>query len=231
MRSATIYYATFGSEFDFSGSALEQALKSLPEESFADSVRRYDHAAQRWMSLLSRQILLRGLQEANIQLPPNAKWETGDNGRPYIKDCPDFNISHSGKIAVCAIASGRDRIGVDVQVEKPIGDRRLRQVLTSSEIAWVNGNPQRAALLWSRKEAVSKLLGLGMRLRYRSLETINNQLDFEGQSFHLTTVPVGQGYQCSLAGETPLNVSPRRYRWCTLNQLASSLPLLSIPAK
>ena len=229
MNSATIYYATFGSEFDFSTSALEQALRSLPEESFGDSVRRYDHAAQRWMSLLSRQILLHGLEEENIQLLPGAKWEVGNNGRPYVKNYPDFNISHSGKIAVCAIASGRDRVGIDVQAEKPMGDLRLRQVFTPRELAWVNGSPQRAAFLWSRKEAISKLLGLGMQVSYRSLETLNDQVSFEGQTFYLTTVSVGRGYQCTLAGEVPLSVSLHRYRWLSLNQLVASPSLSQSP--
>lgn len=222
MSSATIYHATFGSKFDFSTLAQEQALRNLPEESFGKSVCRYDHAAQRWMSLISRQILLLGLKEANIQLPPGAKWEVSNNGRPYIKGCPDFNVSHSGKIAVCAIAEGRDRIGIDIQAEKPMGERRLRQVLTSRELSWVNGNPRKAAFLWSRKEAVTKLLGLGMQVSYRSLETLNNRVDFEGQTFYLSTVSVGRGYQCTLAGEAPLSISLHRYRWLSLNRLVPS---------
>jgi 4'-phosphopantetheinyl transferase len=222
MNSAIIYYASFGKNFDFSTSALEQGLRNLPEESFGESVRRYDHTAQRWMSLLSREVLLHGFKEANILLSPDSKWEVGNNGRPFVKDCPDFNISHSGKIAVCAIASGQGRVGIDVQAEKPMGDRRLRQVLTPRELIWVNGSPRKAAYLWSRKEAVSKLLGLGMRISYRSLETLKDQVEFEGRIFHLFTVSVGRGYQCTLAGEAHLSVSLHRYRWLSINQLVAS---------
>lgn len=222
MKSVTIHYTTFGSEFDFSILLLKRALKNLPDKSFGESIRRYDRAAQRWISLLGRQALLQGFRDAGIRLPAEAKWQVTENGRPYITGCPDFNISHSGKVAVCAIASGNDRVGIDVQAEKPMGERRLRQVLTLRELAWVDGNPRKAAFLWSRKEAISKLLGLGMRMSYRDLETLDNRIDFDGHIFYLTTIPAGRGYQCTLAGETPLSVSFQRYQWVSFGQLISS---------
>lgn len=222
MKELTIHRAKFDPEFDLSAAALNQALQRLPGESFGKSVLRYNKTDHRWMSLLGRQALLRGLKQINVLLPPGAEWQVDNNGRPYVKGCPDFNISHSGKIAVCAIASGRERVGVDVQAEKPMGDRQLRQVLTPRELAWVNGDPRRVAFLWSRKEAVSKLLGLGMRISYRTLETLNNRVSFKGRTFYLTPVPIGRGYQCTVAAESPLTVSVFRYRWLSPDRLVAS---------
>lgn len=219
MKNFTVHCGSFSSRFDFSPEAFEQALGGLPEVSFRKSVRRYQNPAHRWMSLLSRQLLLRGLAEANEVLPAGATWSVTSNGRPHIKACPDFNISHSGKIAICAIGTDGDRVGIDIQAEKVIGERHLRQVLTSRELAWVSGEPRRAAFLWSRKEAVSKLLGLGMRINYRRLEALNKEVQFDGKTYHLTSLPVARGYQCALAGEVPLTPTMSKYRWVSLTQL------------
>jgi len=219
MRTSTVHCGTFGNRFDFSPEALKRALKGLPGTSFRKSVLRYQSPRQQWMSLLSRQLLLKGLSKLDEELDESSTWSTSSNGRPYIDFLPDFNISHSGKIAVCAIGTNGERVGIDIQIQRPVRDRHIQQVFTNKEITWVAGKQDRAACLWSRKEAVTKLLGLGMKADFRELETLNSQVNFQGKTYHLANIPVAAGYQCTLAGERPLSIRLDQYYWCSTTNL------------
>lgn len=223
MKTSTIHCGSFSRHFDYSEQALEKALSSLPDASFQRSVLRYQNRNHQWISLLSRQLLIQGFIKLGVHFGKTTKWSVTDNGRPYIQNFPDFNISHSGEIAICAIGLDDERVGIDIQKEKPIKDRHLQQVMTNRELAWVAGSQDRAAKLWSRKEAVSKLLGLGMRVNFRSIETLSDSVQFEGKVYHLVNVPTPVGYQCTLAGEKPLVISLHNYCWSSLNQLDEKL--------
>jgi 4'-phosphopantetheinyl transferase len=179
------------------------------------------------MSLLSRQLLLKGLDELNQHLDQNTIWSETNEGRPYINSFPDFNLSHSGKIAVCAIGLDDVRVGIDIQMEKPITRQHLKQVFTNQELDWSCGEKDKIARIWSRKEALSKLIGQGMRINFKTLEALNNKISFEGRAYYLNTIPVTSGYQCSLAGETPLTINLTKYCWSSLTKLEKS-PIPSI---
>jgi holo-[acyl-carrier protein] synthase len=69
-----------------------------------------------------------------------------------------------------AIPDGTTELGVDIiQVDRirrtleKFGDRFSRRVLTPSEQRYVRGRPPTMAGRWAAKEAVSKVLGLGVR--------------------------------------------------------------------
>lgn len=219
MKTCTIHCGSFGNQFDFSQKSLDCALNRLPGTRFQKSVLRYRRSSHQWMSLLSRKLLIKGLIKLNQPLDKKAIWSESTNGRPYITGFPDFNLSHSGKIAVCAIGTDNARVGIDVQIEKPIRNQLLKQVFTQRELDWVSEEENKIARLWSRKEAVAKLLGHGMRINFQSLETLSDQVPFEGKVYYLNSIPVARGYQCTLAGETPLAISLNKYRWSSLNQL------------
>lgn len=117
---------------------------------------------------------------AYVGAPPDAMvFDYGPQGRPTLRGTPDvdFNLSHTGGIALLAILDGRThrgRVGVDVE------SRRSRQgtLLSRShleDLAQVCFSPgERAALAratephdvfyrtWTRKEAVIKALGDGI---------------------------------------------------------------------
>lgn len=219
MKTCTIHCGSFGNRFDFSQKSLDRALNRLPGSYFQASVLKYRSSDHQWMSLLSRQLLLTGFNKIRQPIDQYSVWSETKNGRPYIDNFPDFNLSHSGKIAVCAIGLNRVRIGIDIQIEKPIKDKLLQQVFTKRELDWVSQEEDKIAQLWSRKEAVSKLIGHGMRINFQRLDTLSDQVSFEGKVYYLNTIPVVKGYQCTLAGETPLAISLNHYCWSSLNQL------------
>jgi holo-[acyl-carrier protein] synthase len=73
-------------------------------------------------------------------------------------------------MALPSVPEGTTELGIDIiKVErianalKRFGDRFPRRVLTDSEARYVRNRPENFAGRWAAKEAVSKVLGLGVR--------------------------------------------------------------------
>jgi 4'-phosphopantetheinyl transferase len=88
-----------------------------------------------------------------------------------------FNASHSGECFVCAVSRDHRRIGVDVEVPRPLPDalkisERFFSPAERAELAAYSGIEQQAAFFrcWTRKEAVIKAPGFGLRLPLDSFD-------------------------------------------------------------
>ncbi|HEX2038731.1 MAG TPA: 4'-phosphopantetheinyl transferase superfamily protein [Acidimicrobiales bacterium] len=116
--------------------------------------------------------LLRLLLAAYLDEAPQAlRFEVAEHGKPFLVGRPDvsFNLSHSGDLALVALATGR-QVGVDVEHSRPIrGEEGVaRRVMTDGELARylsLEAGDRRSFLLrvWARKEALVKASGLGIR--------------------------------------------------------------------
>lgn len=85
-------------------------------------------------------------------------------GRPYIPDCPDFSISHTPGLVVCAM-NLLGRIGVDVECVKSIDYGNLISQFHEDEILAIeksNKGIYKFYEIWTRKEAVLKADGRGL---------------------------------------------------------------------
>ena len=77
----------------------------------------------------------------------------------------------------------RHEVGIDlsdvdriVEVLNRYPDRFRRRILTPSEDRYCRGRPERIAGRWAAKEAVSKVLGLGVRgVGWREIEVLPNR--------------------------------------------------------
>ena len=122
------------------------------------------HGSLRW--LLGGYL---GLDAARIE------FATGPQGKPVLAGEAAtqgfrFNLSHSGDVAVIAIACGRE-VGIDVERPRPVASTLAiaRRFFTTGEQAALMRLPAAArgrAFLacWTRKEAVMKAHGKGMAL-------------------------------------------------------------------
>lgn len=81
-------------------------------------------------------------------------------------------------MALPPVPEGTTELGIDIiKIERiaaalrRFGDRFSRRVLTEGEQRYVRGRPQNFAGRWAAKEAVSKVLGLGVRgVGWRDIE-------------------------------------------------------------
>ena len=96
-------------------------------------------------------------------------------GKPFLEDAPlEFNMSHSGDMALIAVSSGR-QVGVDVEQLRPMPDLAslAARVCNEGELASIMGLAQadreRAFFaVWTRKEALAKATGEGIAAVFRN---------------------------------------------------------------
>jgi 4'-phosphopantetheinyl transferase len=104
--------------------------------------------------------------------PDELTFEAGPHGKPSLMGQPGatiaFNMSHSGSLAVVAIATGR-RVGIDVEGARPMAERdtivaRFLSARERSDFARLPETLQTAAFfrVWTCKEAYIKAIGTGL---------------------------------------------------------------------
>ena len=135
------------------------------------SVQRREHALKfahesgRRLSLAVYQLLMEGLEkEYGIKEAPVFEYLEG--GKPVIKGHPEiyFNFSHSGNVALCAIDS--QPVGADVETHRKITPSLIAYTMNEEEQALIASAPESLTAflaLWTKKEAVLKLTGEGIR--------------------------------------------------------------------
>ena len=173
----------------------EQAASSIRLLSAEERRRaerfRFDRHRARWIQARAHSRRVLG---GYLACPPQAvELVLEDHGKPRL-DGPvrhhelEFNLSHSGDLALLAIARGR-RVGVDVEVTPRLDVRRLSaRVLTERERAPLRelSGPQlqhEFLRCWTRKESWIKALGDGMARELRSFEVlVREEVDRGGVS-------------------------------------------------
>jgi 4'-phosphopantetheinyl transferase len=126
----------------------------------AEHRRRFE-AAHAWLrAVLGRYLIIE---------PQSVQFELGRHGKPGLAAPPlRFNLSHSGQVALIALAWGRE-VGVDIEQVKPGRDvvalaRRTLEPGAGAELEALNPEDRLGAFhqMWARHEARLKCLGTGL---------------------------------------------------------------------
>lgn len=126
-------------------------------------------ARRRWVAA---RWALRGVLGRYLERKPaQIELGLGERGKPMLA-APGaslrFNLSHSGNIALVAVAQGPE-VGVDIERIKPRGDllALARRALAPGEAAALEttlpeSRPAAFHAAWTRREAIAKCLGTGL---------------------------------------------------------------------
>lgn len=146
------------------------ALDLLAADEIARFARLRSPADRRFAAARS---ILRRLLSQYLQCPPEALAFTySDRGKPALQQPVQplqFNLSHSGDVAVYAVAR-RGAIGVDVECIRPVvaWKRLARRYFSDRECAHLETLPEQNRTqaflqIWTQKEAYVKATGEGIR--------------------------------------------------------------------
>lgn len=132
--------------------------------------------------LLAGVLLRRALEDVGVDYE-KADFAVTEEGKPYLRNPKGifFSLSHAGKYAVCLIADSN--VGVDVECAnrkllKEADDKRRRMVAERlftpqewTQYAQIPKDKQGEFFLkiWTRKEAVSKAEGKGLRMDFSKI--------------------------------------------------------------
>ena len=139
-----------------------RAMSLLPWEERREKVLRFRFEKDRQLCLGAGLLLVQALRQAGVH---DLSLRRLANGKPVLANCPDihFNLSHSGRLAVCAV-SGQP-VGVDVETPQRADPGVLTMCFQPAEQEWIrdSDDPDRAFThLWTRKESCLKLSGAGL---------------------------------------------------------------------
>lgn len=143
---------------------IESALKQVSAQR-REQALRFRHESGQRLSLGVYLLLMEGLKkEYGITEAP--VFDYTEEGKPFIASRPDihFNFSHSGTVALCAISD--QPVGADVETNRKISSSLINYTMNESEQEQINASPDptmRFLYFWTRKEALLKLTGEGIR--------------------------------------------------------------------
>lgn len=196
LYTCKIYYAHF--QQPLPAETFTSLLTQLPE-AMQNKVRAFRRWEDAHASLLGKQLLQYALKE-NGQAHTLSEIKYTTLSRPYFAGGDDFNISHTDKIVVCAIAHD-NRIGIDIERPLPLDIDDFRQQFSNAEwnhIHRASDSLQTFFEYWTAKEAVLKAIGTGLT---NELHLLN---PFENNEWHLYTIRDFAPYSCHLASQQPL---------------------------
>jgi 4'-phosphopantetheinyl transferase len=186
---------------------LAEALPLLPPEIQARAARYLAPDSRR--NLIATRTRLRqtlealGLEQSSIRV--------ADNGRPYqAEQNLQFNLSHSHQRAVLALSREpalREGLGVDLEwCGRSIDVVAIgRRFFTPDEHAWIGSQTGRFFHVWTRKEAVIKSNGVGLRVELDGFEVLSERVaaQVSGQPLWLGTLRRPENYTLSWAVALP----------------------------
>ncbi len=172
---------------------LNNLIEALPR-GFADYINKkssFKSKLQTYGGFFALSELLNSLSVPYENLLVNADSE----GRPFLEGelplCVDFNISHSGDYAVCAVATGEGaRVGIDIEhqsYEKEHRGRLVKRFFYPQEVETYFNQGESADCflrIWTQKEAVMKYKGDDIHNQLLCINTaVLENVDFETEEF------------------------------------------------
>lgn len=159
---------------------IESALKQVSAQRHEQALKFKYESGQR-LSLGVYLLLMEGLKkEYGITEAP--VFDYTEEGKPFITSRPNihFNFSHSGTVALCAISD--QPVGADVETTRKISPGLISYTMNESEQEQINASPDptmRFLYFWTRKEALLKLTGEGIRNDVKNVLTEADKYCFE----------------------------------------------------
>ena len=146
---------------DFDAPALSALTETLPSERRERALRAKDPSA-RAGTVLAYRLLAFGARSllGRDDLPPVS---VGTYGKPFFEDGSlAFSISHSKDGVAVLLSKASAAVGVDLEGIRALRPELIERFSSASERREIR-TAEDAVALWTRKEAVLKRTGLGLR--------------------------------------------------------------------
>lgn len=105
-----------------------------------------------------------------------------ENSAPYLVQFPDLQISITHSFPYCIGIVSKHAIGIDLEKLMKLSGSLINQYFHPNEIrsltekAGTEDYQIQTIIYWTRKEAVSKLLKLGLKMDFKQIDTVNNSV-------------------------------------------------------
>lgn len=127
-------------------------------------------------------------------------------GRPYLPGNFDFNISHSGRLVVCA-AANRMKVGVDVEWIQPIPLYEYAETFTYQQAKMIQQSKDPIKTfyrIWTMKESLLKAIGTGLLMSPEEIESDFKTFRHETNNYYFKELFIDHRY-CGFLTATKKN--------------------------
>lgn len=204
----------------------EHHLVKLLDDAEIERANRFRFAEHRLRFIITHGILREILSRYTAIPAQEIIYSYGQRGKPFLQDNPlnlQFNMSHSGDLAIYALTIGA-AIGVDIEkVEHKFNDDVAKRFFSEQEYQALIALPEAERInafyrLWAAKEALIKAVGEGL---YVPLGSFSIELQQPAQwvslthanqprKLYLENVRVPHAYQAAFASEQLID---RQIHW------------------
>lgn len=182
---------------------------SYLDEASQQKILRFRRTEDQQASLLGKMLLLKGLlyfgyTKAVLNEIKYTKYE-----RPFINLPIDFNISHSGKIIICAITNN-GKVGIDIEKIRPVKIGDFRNIFSIGEYNSIlnsENSYNRFFNIWTRKEAVIKANGQGLYIPLQNILVKNDTVALYNDTWYLKDIFLDDEYSSSMATSYRLEIN------------------------
>lgn len=172
----------------------------------------------RFRSLGAAVLLQKALRDFGCS---DCRTAVGSHGKPFLKNGPFFNLSHSGDWVLCAVSPFE--VGCDIEQIKPFYPSFARRFFTQEEYADILAQPSPAEQAvrffryWTLKESFLKATGLGLSLPLNAFRIVLGKnvsvlQDADPRTFFFAEYEDLPGCACSLCTAASPARPPLR-RW------------------
>lgn len=178
---------------------LEIASKKFSKD-FYNKVLKYKRWEDIQLTLLGRIMVFDGIYKIFNEYYSDTDLHYSKYGKPFLNNEIDFNISHSGKIVVCAITK-KNEIGIDIEEISDLKIDDYKEYLTHLEWDKIKKSSSTKKTFfdyWTQKEAVIKSHGKGLSINLSSFEIMNNKTKINNDLFYLKKIKINKNYMCSI---------------------------------
>lgn len=182
---------------------IAQMNKELPDNILKQAAR-YQQVSDQLRCMLGKWLLKQALSREEGQTEGMLEQIRLDQyKRPYLEGSIDFNISHSGNYAVCAL-SQESRLGIDIEEIKAINLEDFKLSLSEKDWETIKNSDEMEQTffkIWTRKEAVTKANGKGLGIPFDQIDIYGPQVSCEGKSWNTHYLDMDRQYIACLACE------------------------------
>lgn len=194
----TVFYTSF--EGKFTDAEWRNKLGELPEK-LGREIFRFHRWQDRQSRLLGKLLLREGLKKAGCGPGCLDGLAEDRNGRPFVGENVDFNISHSHEYTVCAV-SNQGKVGIDIEKTEPTALEDFEKQMTPEEWRIIKSSDrafERFYSYWTMKESVLKADGRGLSVPFDKVEISGNRARLSDTVWHLCELDICSGYVCHMA--------------------------------
>ena len=183
MQKAKVYIVSVN---DFPAREVGYKLLSSLPALLQHEIDRYKTPGDFHRSLLSKLVLQSALTEIGLY-NEFSKIQKSELGKYFIPGNVDFSISHTANKVIVALTENA-KIGVDVELKSKGSLLLAERFFCDEEVEWLkaqNDLQEAFTYIWTRKEALVKAAGTGIRMPLKSFNVLPECIDFSNEMWFL----------------------------------------------